>query len=118
MLDKAGFSENLHFGETLLPNLPFVTQLLVRPIGEVSFDHLHGLLDAHFWPDGEQDMDVVRHYNKVMHLESPGAHVRAENIDEEIGHAFGLQDGYSPAGFGSHEEGAGSIACRTEVSVA
>ena len=43
-------------------------------------------------------MDMIGHYHKFMYLEFARTHVGTQNIDEEIGHAFGLEHSYTAAG--------------------
>jgi hypothetical protein len=67
----AGPVGNPNVRKSFLPDLPLEPELLLRAIGEVPFDHLHGLLDRPTSADRQQDMKVIAHDHEFMDFKFP-----------------------------------------------
>jgi hypothetical protein len=63
-------------------------------------------------------MEMVGHCDKVMQLEFPGGDVGPQNVDKEIGHAFGLQERASLDCPRGHKESARAVLDVVTVCVA
>jgi hypothetical protein len=63
-------------------------------------------------------MEMIGHHNKVMQPELFGGEVVSQNVDEEIGHAFGLQERAAAKGFRGHKESARTFLDVVAVCVA
>jgi hypothetical protein len=51
-------------------------------------------------------MEMIGHHDEIMQPELFGGEVVSQNVDEEIGHAFSLQERAAANGFRGHEESA------------
>lgn len=74
-----------------LPNLSRVSSFPSQSEGKPSLDELHGLLDGHVALDRSQQMHMIGHNHKIMHLEFFRFHVRTKYIDEQHRIALRLQ---------------------------
>ncbi|MGB6689644.1 MAG: hypothetical protein WBE76_17550 [Terracidiphilus sp.] len=50
-------------------------------------------------------MHMVRHDNELVHCEVSRAHVFAQDADEKVRHAVGLEESSTLSSFRGHEEG-------------
>ncbi len=91
MLEKAPSISDPHFRKPLLPNFTWIGEFLLRSVGKTALDQLHGSFNTAHVVDRQQQMHVVRHDDKIVDGEFPGADMRAQYINEQRGQAFGLE---------------------------
>ena len=75
-----------------LPNFELVAQFFLGAIRKVPFDESDRLFNRLAAIESELQMEMVGHCDKIMQLEFFGNDIGSQNVDKEIGHAFGLQE--------------------------
>ena len=75
---------------SLLSNL--AREILANRKGESALDQLSAALDGHLRCRSEQDVDVIRHYDKCVYLELLSVAVTKERSDEKFRDRIALKD--------------------------
>jgi hypothetical protein len=96
-------------GKAGLPDFKPASQFLFCAIREISFHEPDRPLNRLAAIESELQMEMVGHHDEVMQPELFGGDIGPQNIDKEIGHAFGLQERAADVGFGGHEESARTV---------
>ena len=115
MRAKALPINDAYVGETALPYFTSKIQLSIRTIRKNAFDLLHRLLYAQVAWNGHQNVHVIGHYDEVVYGESFSAYMRTKDVDEEIRHAFGLEQRSTASSPRCHEECSRPCACTIRI---
>jgi len=78
--------------KTGLPDFIAAAQFLLRAIRESSFHEPDRLFNRRAAIESELQMEMVGHNDEVMQPEFFGDDIDSQNVDKEVGHAFGLQE--------------------------
>jgi len=88
--------------------LPYLTwQILARGEGESALDQLGAAFDGDVLRRGEQDVNVVGHYDEGMKLELSRVAIAEEYGDKEFGDRVALKDAAALVGDGGEHVGLG-----------
>lgn len=78
-----GFSvQNSDFGKSLLPNRRMEAQFSSGAKRKSAFDQLQGSFDGHIRIESNQNVEVIRHDNKLMHEVLQIISVMEQHINE------------------------------------
>src|SRR5690349_5898840 len=92
-------------GKTFLPHRSPEAQLFARPKGESSFDELNSAFNCHVRREADQNMEMIGHDHKFMKKILALLAVMVQDVHEQSGTAFRLQE-VAPSGYRrSHKEG-------------
>jgi hypothetical protein len=105
-------------GKTRLPDFKPAAQFLFRAIRKSSFHEPDRLFKRFAAIKSELQMEMVGHHDEIMQPELFGGEVVSQNVDEEIGHAFGLQERAAANGFRGHKKSARTFLDVVAVCVA
>ena len=105
-------------GKTRLPDFKLAAQFFFSAIRKVSFHKPDRLFNRLATIESELQMEMVGHHDEVMQPEFFGGDIGSQNVDKEIGHAFGLQKCAADIGFRGHEESARTVLDVVAVCVA
>lgn len=89
-----------------------------RAIREPSFHEPDRLFNRLAVVESELQMEMVGHHDEIMELEFLGGDIVPQNVNKEVGHAFGLQECSADIGFRGHEESARTVLNVVTVCVA
>src|SRR5258708_25921450 len=103
--------------KTGLPDFELVAQFLFRAIREISFHEPDRLFNRPAAIESELQMEMVGHHDEIMQPEFFGGDIGSQNVDEEIGHAFGLHERCAAIGSRSHKESACTVLYVVAVGV-
>jgi len=92
-----------------LPDFKLIAQFFLGAIRKVSFNESDRLFNRLAAIESELQVEMVGHGDKVMQLEFFGDDIGSQNVDEEVGHAFGLQKRASGDCPRSHKKGARTV---------
>jgi hypothetical protein len=88
-----------------LPHRSPEAQLFARPKGESSFDELNSAFNCHVRREADQNMEMIGHDHKFMKKILALLAVMVQDVHEQSGTAFRLQE-VAPSGYRrSHKEG-------------
>lgn len=96
-------------GKTGLPDFKLAAQFFFGAIREISFHEPDRLFNRLAAIEGELQMEMVRHRDKVMQPEFLGGDIGSQNVDKEIGHALSLQERTSRDCSRGHKESARTV---------
>lgn len=80
-----------HFRKSSFPDLPWIAGLFPEPVGKSPFDKPHGMIDACFALYCHEQMNAIRHDDKIMELKLALNHKGTQDIDEQQSIPFGLE---------------------------
>jgi hypothetical protein len=105
-------------GKPGLPDFKPASQFLFRAIREPSFHEPDGLFNRLAIIESELQMEMVGHHDEVMQPEFFGGDIGSQNVDKEVGHAFGLQERAANVGFRGHKESTRTVLDIVAICVA
>ena len=77
--------------KTSLPDFTHESEFLLRTVGKIAFDQLHGFFNAHGPVNREKQVNMVAHDHEIVDLEFSRERVEAKHVDEQLGHAICLE---------------------------
>lgn len=104
--------------KTGLPDFKPAAQFFFCTIREPSFHEPDCLFNRPAAIESELQMEMVGHHDEVMQPEFFGGDIVPQNVNKEVGHAFGLQECSADIGFRGHEESARTVLNVVTVCVA
>jgi hypothetical protein len=105
-------------GKAWLPDFKLAAQFLFRAIREISFHEPDCSFNRPAAIQSELQMEMIGHHDEVMQPEPFGDDIGSQNVDKEVGHAFGLQECPADIGFRGHKESAWTVLNVVTVCVA
>ena len=88
---------DLHLGKTSLPYLAFVSEIVGQPMRKPALDQLHSLFNRHVVVDGQQQMQMIGHDDKIVQFKLALRNKRTQYINEQLRIALRLQEPASHA---------------------
>ena len=79
--------------ESALPDFLDNTKLALSTKGKISFNELHGFFDTQIVIDRDQKVEMVGHHHEIVNCEDTLPVIRAQHVNEESCHPFGLKQG-------------------------
>ena len=79
--------------ESALPDFLDNTKLALSTKGKISFNDLDRLFDTQIVINRDQNVEMVGHHNEIVNCEDMLLVIRAEHVNEESRHPFGLKQG-------------------------
>ena len=80
-----------HVGKFALPDLASKPKFLFGAIRKAALNQLHRLLDTHLAWNGDENVNMIWHDDKVVNDELFGLNVRPHDVDQKFSHATGLE---------------------------
>src|ERR1051325_256483 len=88
--------------ESGLPDLALKPEFLLRPVRKISLNQLYRLLHGYRRIERDDQVEMVRHHNKIIQYELLCCDIIPKHINQEICHPVGLQ--WMPNRMGADEE--------------